>query len=687
MAAIPPNLTRMPNILSTRLSLGNINRTNVDILRIQNQLATGRAILSPSDDIVKAATIGVLDDRLERSSQLQRNYQHATASLNVLDNLFNEASDTALEARDIASEQANLTASPSERESQATVVDQMLRAMMSIANRQGVAGYLLGGSTTTIQPVQDYLGYFRYMGEGTGLSTDLESAASVPITLGETAIAGRTSRVKGSVSLQPQLTPDTRLIDIGGAQGLGVRLSPLEFSFNGGPRIRVELGNADTVQDVADAIESAIRDYETDAGVTVLGPAGVGISGEAFSFDVPAGTPAPTLSFFELGNSTVARDLGLITTPATNFTSTSTTGADLSPQLTMRSPVSSLAGVTGPLGSIRITNAGRTAVIDLSQAQTIEDIKNTIERANLGVKCCINEAGTGIDVVNEVAAGTTNALSISEIAGQNNTATRLGIRSFSAETRISDLNAGRGVTVLSNVPDPVSGGVNPSLNSDMTITLGGGQVLEIDLKPEDLTTIGNVINVLQNEINAQLAAQGLPPNSVTVGLATDGNGLTISQDQGVYGPGILTVEPKNNSQAANQLGLIGGTWDSTSATLTGKDVAKVRVESMFTYLVDLRDNLRSNNVPGITLAGEDIGNAATQLAETRGLVGSFAQRVDAASDRETSRALLDDSTRSQLRDVDYTQAASRFSALQTQLEAGLRVAATGQQLSLLDFLR
>jgi flagellin-like hook-associated protein FlgL len=202
-----------------------------------------------------------------------------------------------------------------------------------------------------------------------------------------------------------------------------------------------------------------------------------------------------------------------------------------------------------------------------------------------------------------------------------------------------------------------------------------------------MVTVGSVMTALQNQINAQLNAQGLPPGSVTVGLATDGNGLTISQDTNVYGPGILSVEAKNNSQAAAQLGLIGGQWDATSATLTGNDVAKVRVESVFSYMVDLRDSLRTNNVTGITLAGEDLGNAATQLAETRGLVGSFAQRVDAAADREVSRSLLDESTRSQLRDVDYTQATSRFSALQTQLEAGLRVTATAQQLSLLDFLR
>lgn len=41
---------------------------------------------------------------------------------------------------------------------------------------------------------------------------------------------------------------------------------------------------------------------------------------------------------------------------------------------------------------------------------------------------------------------------------------------------------------------------------------------------------------------------------------------------------------------------------------------------------------------------------------------------------------------SSLQDVDYAEAATRFSLLQTQLEAGLRVTATQGSVSLLDFL-
>jgi len=146
------------------------------------------------------------------------------------------------------------------------------------------------------------------------------------------------------------------------------------------------------------------------------------------------------------------------------------------------------------------------------------------------------------------------------------------------------------------------------------------------------------------------------------------------------------VEPANNSPAAEQLGLLRGRYDATSATLIGEDRAKVRVDSLFTHLLDLRDSLTTNNVSGIGLAGTGVDVTIGEIAELRGVVGGHAQRIESATGRENDRATLDETIRSGLRDADYTQAATRYSLLQTQLEAGLRVTAMASQRSLLDFL-
>jgi flagellar hook-associated protein 3 FlgL len=683
MASIPPNLTRVPNILSSKVFLSNINRNGVSLARVQEQIATGRAIIRASDDIVKASTIGVLDDRLEITDQLKRNLDHARSSLNVLDNTFDEALGVAQEARDISSDQANLTSSPAERAAQATVIDQMLVAMMNIANREGVAGYLLGGTTSTIAPVQGFYNYFRYSGQGNGLTTDTGQASAVPITVGGSAIARASSRVRADVDLNPSLTRDTRLTDVRGGRALGVSLGPIELSINSGTRIRVETTGSDTIGDVLDRVQNAIRAYETETGTTVLGPGGVRTNGGAISFDLAG---ANTVQVFDIGTGITGRDLGLVTEPVTVYNPSAPTGLDLNPKITLRTELSALQGVTLPLGRIRVANAGRAAVVDLTNAQTVQDVKNAIEGSNLGLRVDINASGTALDVLTEVASGSQNSMSIGEYLG-GDTAARLGIRSFGATTRVSDMNFGRGVEVVDGQSPPAGGQVNVDLNADFAITLGNGAQtrIVIDLRPTDLTTVQNVVDVINNQIQTQLAAAGVAGTALVAGLASDGNGITLRQDPSFANR--VTVLPENNSRAAEQLGLFNGTWDATTGTLQGEDRAKVRSESLFSALVDLREALRANDVSGIALAGEQLGSLGDELAETRGLVGSFQQRVDSALTRETDRSVLDEATRSSLRDLDLAEAATRYSLLQTQYQAGLQTTAAAQRLSLLDFLR
>jgi flagellar hook-associated protein 3 FlgL len=434
---------------------------------------------------------------------------------------------------------------------------------------------------------------------------------------------------------------------------------------------------------VLDRVQNAIRAYETETGTTVLGPGGVRTNGGAISFDLAG---ANTVQVFDIGTGITGRDLGLVTEPVTVYNPSAPTGLDLNPKITLRTELSALQGVTLPLGRIRVANAGRAAVVDLTNAQTVQDVKNAIEGSNLGLRVDINASGTALDVLTEVASGSQNSMSIGEYLG-GDTAARLGIRSFGATTRVSDMNFGRGVEVVDGQSPPAGGQVNVDLNADFAITLGNGAQtrIVIDLRPTDLTTVQNVVDVINNQIQTQLAAAGVAGTALVAGLASDGNGITLRQDPSFANR--VTVLPENNSRAAEQLGLFNGTWDATTGTLQGEDRAKVRSESLFSALVDLREALRANDVSGIALAGEQLGSLGDELAETRGLVGSFQQRVDSALTRETDRSVLDEATRSSLRDLDLAEAATRYSLLQTQYQAGLQTTAAAQRLSLLDFLR
>lgn len=256
------------------------------------------------------------------------------------------------------------------------------------------------------------------------------------------------------------------------------------------------------------------------------------------------------------------------------------------------------------------------------------------------------------------------------------------------DTRISDFNDGRGVRYVSGSVNPDTGDPDPTLDIDFTITLGNGAEIDINLDPDDVTTVSSVINAINSQAGARLVALGLDPSLLSASLTNGANGILLTQDTSdpsISGP--LSVEPRNNSQAANDLGLVRGEVSTDGSTLLGEDRAKVRPSNVFSWLIDLRTALETDDTDGIAIAGERIGAAIDGLAETRALVGGFASRVEKETTALDDRTLLDQSLMSQLQDADFAQAASRLALLQTQLQAGYQTTATVSNLSLLNFLR
>ena len=682
MAFVSGNIARTSNLLLSQIGISNIGRTNLAMYRSTSQLSTGRALLRPSDDTVKTAAIIELDERLERSAQTRKNLDFAEAQINALDSGLTQVADLLEQARGIALTQISEGASAEERRSQSVVIQSIVDSMFSVTNQEGVSGFVFGGSTPGRQPIEELLGSYRLRSARTTLRPDTAGIGQVPITIGTPeAVRGTRGEVLGKVDLQPQLTGDTRLDDLQGGRGLGISSGSIAFSFEGGATQQVDLTQADTIDDVIDAIEAEIRAYEADSGETVLGPGGIGINGTSIAIDSPFGV----LTFSDISGGVIAQDLGLVETTEADFDPVRSVGADLAPRLTTSTPVDQLGAVGTALGAIRIQNNGQTVDVDLSGAETIGEIKSRIESAGMGLSVRINAAGTGIDVINEVAAGSAGALSISEIDGNNGTADALGIRTFSAATRASDLNFGKGVRVADGHPDPY-------YNRDFVITIddAAGNPLEIaiDLSPADLTTVGNIAGVINQQINDQLTAAGRPTTDLSVTIEPTTNGLVFNQDPAITAGagGPLEIERRNNSLAAIDLGITGGTWNAATSTYEGTDTSKVRVESVFTHLIDLRTALENNDDFGMQLAVESLEEALDEVTKTRALVGGYARRIDDQITRQEDREVLDEQVRTTLRDVDFAQAASEYSLLQVQLQAGLQTAAISGQLTLLNYL-
>jgi flagellar hook-associated protein 3 FlgL len=90
---------------------------------------------------------------------------------------------------------------------------------------------------------------------------------------------------------------------------------------------------------------------------------------------------------------------------------------------------------------------------------------------------------------------------------------------------------------------------------------------------------------------------------------------------------------------------------------------------------------------GIAFATEQLDDDTLRAAEARAEVGVRSRRITDSLAREEDRSVQDQALRSNVRDLDFAEAATKFALLEQQLQASMATISRTQQLSLLDFLR
>lgn len=113
---------------------------------------------------------------------------------------------------------------------------------------------------------------------------------------------------------------------------------------------------------------------------------------------------------------------------------------------------------------LQIVNRNETTTVSLQLATTVEDVLNMLNGSGAGLLAEVNESGTGIDVRSRVSGCD---FAIGENGGQ--TATQLGLRTFTRDTQLAGLNFGRGVDDYPGYNNGLAQGAFPSslANSDL----------------------------------------------------------------------------------------------------------------------------------------------------------------------------------------------------------------------------
>lgn len=243
-----------------------------------------------------------------------------------------------------------------------------------------------------------------------------------------------------------------------------------------------------------------------------------------------------------LGGSKALEDLGLIGAPVGNTIQSRRLIAGLNTVL-----LRSLNGGAGvQLGQVQLTDrSGATSVLDLSGAQTLQDVLDAINTAPTAIQASISSSGLGIELTD--GSGGTGNLIVADVTGStaadlhiaaNSAATNVGSGNlqkqyFSAATLLADLNDGRGI-----------------VRGSFRITNSQGVSGVVDLTQGNEKTLQDVIN----EINSR----GI---SVTARINDTGDGLLIQDSAG--GPGKLIIA-ESGGTTAQSLGILGSAADGQS---------------------------------------------------------------------------------------------------------------------------
>lgn len=121
----------------------NIQRNQGELFKLQNQLSTGRRILTPADDPVAAAQALVVTQSKEVTAQHVANQDNATSQLGLVDSQLNSLNDLLQNVRERVVQAGSTTLSNTDRQAISTELEARLSEMLGIANSDNGSGDFL----------------------------------------------------------------------------------------------------------------------------------------------------------------------------------------------------------------------------------------------------------------------------------------------------------------------------------------------------------------------------------------------------------------------------------------------------------------------------------------------------------------------------------------------------------------
>lgn len=296
-----------------------------------------------------------------------------------------------------------------------------------------------------------------------------------------------------------------------------------QITLKDGTNFDISLGSASTLQNVVDDINN---DSSNGGKLTAS------ISGTHLVLTDTSGG-AGTLTVSALNGSNAAKDLGILGTEQGGGVLTGKriiSGLDT----VLLQDINGGAGITTP-GSVQLTDrSGATATINLSGANTLNDVITAINGAGLGLAASVNAADDGI-LIKDTTGKTTSNLIIADTGG-GTTAANLHIAANVAATSVNSGDLNERYISENTQLSQLNGGTGISRGT-FQITDSKGKSAIIDTTLSSIQTVGDVINAINTS--------GV---GVSASINANGDGILLTDTAG--GAGTMQVADQSGSAAA-----------------------------------------------------------------------------------------------------------------------------------------
>jgi flagellar hook-associated protein 3 FlgL len=569
---IPIPSTRVSGyLLRTRLTQ-QFQRDQLDLFRLQEQIATGQRIVLPSDDGPAALRSISLQRLIDRKNQLTSNVQTGQQFLAATDTALKDVADQLSEIKGATLGVAGTISSDNDRETAINQINEYLEQLVTVANRQYLGRSLFSGSAAGSQPYEFVNGNIIYNGDANHIEnySDFDVLFSSSIS-GQEVFGGTSAQVEGTVDLNPQLNMNTSLSSLRNGRGIAAG-GALQISDGTSVSI-VDLSGARTIGDVVRQIQANPPEgREVQVSVTPTG----------LNLQISGGPSGANLSVQEVGNGTTARELGILSISGVG--TSQLVGEDLDPQLLRTTALADLLG-----GKARTTIQSTDGNNDI----LLEAAANGAAYNGVTVQLVddnLLQAAAGLVAGDEVAEYSTTARAASAslvFTGAGNdlilTAATPGLDFNGVEIVVDTVTAGNEDVVYN------------STTKRLTISIAG----------DGSTTVQTVLD--------QIAEDG----NFTVGADTEG--LTTGNFIDAADAGVVTGNTGNSGGAANTLYV----RIQDGVTTANQVIAAINTEGTFTATADLSDSTSAadagTGVIDIAATGTTSGGSGTTLNQAAGL--------------------------------------------------------------------